>query len=100
MLRDHTPEKRLHGFSAMPRIVLLEFVPLSATAEQICSWLAPLQVQRRQGKLELHWCRASDEEEGVEFTTVAASETTGTSPFLPSTSYFLLPLTSLPRWLS
>ena len=71
VLRDHTPEKRLHGFSAMPRIVLIEFVPLATTCEDVCAWLAPLEVQRRQGKLELHWCRASDEDEGVEFTTVA-----------------------------
>jgi hypothetical protein len=72
VLRDHTAEKRLHGFSAMPRIVLLEFVPVDTTTEAVCAWLAPLEVQRRQGKLELHWCRASDEEESVDFTTVAA----------------------------
>lgn len=74
VLRDHTTEKRLHGWSAMPRIVLLEFVPTDTTIEHICAWLAPLEVQRRQGKLELFWCRASDEDEGVEFTMVAETE--------------------------
>ena len=74
VLRDHTPEKRLHGFSAMPRIVLLEFVPVNVTVEQLVAWLSPLKVQRRQGKLELRWCRASDEDAGVEYTTVQACE--------------------------